>query len=107
MPEGFQWVNHGDWERSTASFLRLGPNPKDTYAVIGNFTPVMRDNYCLGVPYGGHWQEVINTNAEVYGGSGIGNFGGVSAQASEADGRDYSLRIELPPLSTVIFQYQG
>ena len=69
-----------------------------------NFTPVPRHNYRVGVPSGGHWQEVLNSDAPLYGGSGQGNLGGVAAAPLPIHGRPFSLNLTLPPLGIVVFQ---
>ncbi len=102
--EGFEWTDFGDWEQSTLSFLRKGKSSKDLILVIGNFTPVPRNNYRIGVPVGGYWKEVLNSDAEVYGGSGQGNLGGVEASSVSSHGRDHSLSLTLPPLAVVVFK---
>ncbi len=106
-PKGFEWINGGDVDQSVFSFLRTGENPKEFFAVVGNFTPVPRDAYRFGVPFEGHWQEVINTNAQCYGGSGHGNYGGVTSDPETWDGREHSLEVNLPGLTMMIFQYVG
>jgi 1,4-alpha-glucan branching enzyme len=72
--------------------------------IIANFTPVVRNGYRLGVPRGGMYAEVINTDAVEYGGSGLGNLGGLQAMAAPAQGRPFSLQLELPALATLIFR---
>ncbi|OIO59058.1 MAG: 1,4-alpha-glucan branching enzyme [Verrucomicrobia bacterium CG1_02_43_26] len=104
-PEGFQWINGNDGENSVLSFLRMGEKPEETLLIVGNFTPVGRNQYRLGVPYKGKWKECINTNATVYGGNGDGNLGGLVSEDIAWDGREQSLLAYLPPLSTIIFQY--
>jgi len=100
-PKGFEWVDCGDWQGSIITFLRRGRG-REVFLVACNFTPVPRVGYRVGVPFGGAWRELLNTDAEAYGGSGMGNMGGVSAAAEPAHGRPFSLRLTLPPL-TVLF----
>jgi 1,4-alpha-glucan branching enzyme len=76
-------------------------------AAVANYTPVLREEYRLGVPYPGFWQEILNTDAKEYGGLGFGNSGGVTADQIEWDGRPYSIKLQLPPVSMSIFRYQG
>ena len=71
--------------------------------VVANLTPVGRDNYRMGVPHGGHWCEAFNSDAAVYGGSGVGNLGGVDAVPHPCHGRSHSLVLTLPPMSVEIF----
>ena len=106
-PEGFRWINCTDGENSVISFLRCGSNANETFLVIANFTPVDRDGYRVGVPYAGVWEERINTNASVYGGTGAGNCGMVTTEATQADGCELSLNLFLPGLTTLIFRHRG
>ena len=103
-PDSFQWINCDDAENSVLSFVRLADAKKGTFVVIGNFTPVHRKGYRVGVPYEGFWRECINTNAAEYGGSGEGNGGGVSSQPTPWDGRPHSVEIDLPPMAVSLFQ---
>ncbi|MBE0477665.1 1,4-alpha-glucan branching protein GlgB [Candidatus Aerophobetes bacterium] len=98
---GFEWIDVGDWENSIVSFLRKGKSTKDTILVVCNFTPVLRHNYRIGVPGGGFWKEMLNSDAEEYGGSGQGNMGGVEATQAPFHSRRYSLSLTLPPLSVI------
>jgi len=75
--------------------------------VACNFTPVPRANYLLGVPFAGYWSELLNSDAAVYGGCGMGNMGGVEAAPVAAHGRYHALSLLLPPLSTVFFKPVG
>lgn len=106
-PKGFQWINGGDSENSVLSFLRLGETPEETFAVVGNFTPVPRQGYRIGVPNAGYWKELINTNADVYGGTGTGLGGGMVSDDIPWDGRDHSLKLDLPGHSTFILRFEG
>jgi len=72
--------------------------------VVCNFTPVPRENYRLGVPRGGYWRELLNSDAPMYGGSGLGNFGGVEATPMPYEDFSQSLSITLPPLSVLFFK---
>ncbi|MDA8163438.1 MAG: 1,4-alpha-glucan branching protein GlgB [Desulfobacteraceae bacterium] len=102
--EGFEWVDVHDWEQSVISFLRKGKNPEEVVLVVCNFTPVPRLNYRVGVPRGGYWQELLCSDAELYGGSGYGNLGGVEAAPVPAQGRYHSLPLTLPPLGVVFLK---
>jgi 1,4-alpha-glucan branching enzyme len=99
-PTGFEWVDCSDWQTSVISFLRKGAGP-EVILVACNFTPVPRVGYRLGVPFGGTWRELLNTDSEAYGGSGVGNFGGVVADEVATHGRPFSLSLTLPPLAVV------
>ncbi|MEM8867063.1 MAG: 1,4-alpha-glucan branching protein GlgB [Verrucomicrobiota bacterium] len=105
--EGFEWINCTDNESSVMTFLRKGSQKTDTLAIVCHFTPVPRNGYRVGVPFAGFWSEILNTDAKDYGGLGYGNNGGVSADSEKWDGRDYSIKIELPPFSVSVFRYQG
>ncbi|MGQ3683627.1 MAG: 1,4-alpha-glucan branching protein GlgB [Candidatus Loosdrechtia sp.] len=103
IPEGFEWIDFHDWEKSIVSFIRKSRDTNDIILVICNFTPVPRYNYRVGVPRGGFWKEVLNSDAKIYEGSGQGNFGGAEATPIPAHGRYYSLSLTLPPLGIVFF----
>lgn len=104
---GFEWADLHDWNQSIISFFRKGENPDDLMLVVCNFTPVPHANYQVGVPRGGRWEEVLNSDATLYGGSGQGNLGGVEAAPVSAHGRDYSLALTLPPLAVLYFKAPG
>jgi 1,4-alpha-glucan branching enzyme len=99
-PAGFSWVDASDWEQSVLSFLRSSPDGQHVLGVF-NFTPVPRSEYRLGVPEPGYWREVLNSDSEIYGGSGLGNQGGVEAEEVPWHGRPYSLKVTVPPLAAV------
>ncbi|HEY6821887.1 MAG TPA: 1,4-alpha-glucan branching protein GlgB [Burkholderiales bacterium] len=101
--DGFEWVSRADWQQSVIGFLRKNGDAPPVLAVL-NFTPVPRQGYRLGVPRAGRWQELLNSDAEIYGGSGMGNFGGVQAEAHPFDGHPHSISITLPPLGAVFFK---
>ena len=103
-PEGFRWLSNYDNEASVIAYLRATSSPDSTmFAIVCNFTPAARHNYRVGVPQPGFWREVLNTNSQYYGGSGLGNDGGRATEHMAADGFHQSLRLTLPPLSTSIF----
>ena len=106
-PGGFQWINCHDGDNSVLSFLRYGPGGTPLFAVVCNFTPVARHAYRIGLPKAGVWKEVLNTDASFYGGTGMGNLGAITAEATPWDYREYSAAMESPGLSTVIFQWEG
>jgi 1,4-alpha-glucan branching enzyme len=103
-PSGFEWVDCSDADQSIVSLLRYAKHRDEAILVVCNFTPVPRPNFRLGVPVAGHWEEVLNSDAGVYGGAGWGNYGGVDAVESPIHGRPFSVTITLPPLSTVFFR---
>jgi 1,4-alpha-glucan branching enzyme len=104
---GFEWVEWNDRDNSVLSFLRRGARADEYMLVVCNFTPVVRAGYSVGVPRGGWWRELLNSDAGRYGGSGIGNHGGTDAHPHSAHGRDWSVRITLPPLSVLFFKSSG
>ncbi len=103
-PAGFSWIDCNDSQQSVLSYIRRGKNPDDIVVCIGNFTPVPRHNYRLGVPEMGYWQEVLNSDAPLYGGSGQGNFGGKEATPLSVHGESHSLNVTLPPLAMMVFR---
>ncbi len=105
--DGFEWIDCNDSEESVISFIRKGDAGDPVILAVVNFTPVTRHNYHVGVPSGGYWREVLNSDAELYGGSGQGNLGGVDAAPVGAHGRYHSLTITLPPLGVVVFKQSG
>src|SRR6266568_3808068 len=101
---GFEWLDIQDWEKSIVSFARRARNPDHMVISVCNFTPVLRKNYRLGVPKGGRWKEVLNSDALEYGGSGQGNLGGVDAYPRPSHGKSDSISITIPPLSALFFR---
>jgi 1,4-alpha-glucan branching enzyme len=101
--EGFDWIDFHDADNSVVSFLRKSRDG-DMVVFVVNATPVVRYNYRLGVPESGFYSELINTDAETYGGSNVGNLGGGHSEAREWMGRQHSILIHLPPLATVAFK---
>ena len=100
-PDGFAWVDFHDWEQSVLSFLRRGTAPEDIVLVVCNFTPLPRHNYRVGVPRGGRWRELLNSDATTYGGSGVGNLGEIETAPVAAQGHYQSLSLVLPPLGVL------
>jgi 1,4-alpha-glucan branching enzyme len=103
-PDGFEWIDFGDSEKSIISFIRKSSTAKDIILVICNLTPVPWHNYRIGVPVAGKWQEMLNSDAKEYGGSGQGNLGSVEAAPIPAHGKYQSLSLTLPPLGILIFK---
>ncbi|MGB6929748.1 MAG: 1,4-alpha-glucan branching protein GlgB [Syntrophobacteria bacterium] len=106
-PAGFEWIDCNDTQQSTLSLIRKSRSTSEIMLTVLNFTPTPRYNYQVGVPRGGLWQEILNSDAEEYGGSGHGNFGGIEAVPIEIHGRPYSLKLTLPPLGAVFFKSEG
>ncbi len=106
-PAGFEWIDCNDSQRSLISLLRHGRDPQRHVVLVCNFTPVPRHNYRVGVPAGGTWREVLNSDALLYGGSGQGNLGRIESSPLPMHGRPHSLSITVPPLATVVFRRGG
>jgi 1,4-alpha-glucan branching enzyme len=106
-PAGFEWIDCRDAESSIVILLRKGRRDERVVLVTCNFTPVPRLNYRVGAPKGGTWKEALNSDAEEYGGSGMGNMGAVEAAPVPAHGRRFSLPLILPPLSILFFTSEG
>ena len=105
-PEGFAWIDWHDHDNSVFSWLRRDAHG-GFVVCVANFTPVIRYDYVLGVPAGGNYREIVNTDSEIYGGSNIGNFGSKQANAEASHGHPFSLHLTLPPLATLIIAPQN
>ncbi len=103
--EGFEWIDFHDADNCVVAFLRRS-RAGEILVFIVNATPVVRQHYRLGVPHDGFYREIINTDAETYGGSNVGNLGGLAAEALEWQGRSHSLVVNLPPLAVVAFKWE-
>jgi 1,4-alpha-glucan branching enzyme len=103
-PRGFRWVDANDGDNSVLSFLRRSEDPDDSVLVILNFTPVLRENYRIGVPQCGSWRELLNSDADAYGGSGKGNGGGVNSENQASHGFPCSINLTLPPLGALFLK---
>jgi 1,4-alpha-glucan branching enzyme len=104
---GFDWIALDDAAQSVIAFIRKPIDGGSTVLVVCNLTPVPRLGYRLGVPHAGYWREVMNTDAQDYGGSGIGNLGGVESEATGSHGRPHSLMLSLPPLATLMLRHEA
>ncbi|WP_165228840.1 1,4-alpha-glucan branching protein GlgB [Aquisphaera insulae] len=102
--QGYEWLELHDWENSVLAFLRRARDSKDSMVVICNFTPVVRENYRIGVPVEGFYREVLNTDAGHYGGSNVGNQGGVYAVPEPHAGKPYHLSLRVPPLGVLFLK---
>ncbi len=102
-PVGYQWLVGDDSEANVIAFLRTGETGDPPILVAANFTPVPRDGYRLGVPTDGYWKEILNSDATVYGGGGVGNHGGVHSEKHGNRGFDHSIVVNIPPLGIVYF----
>jgi 1,4-alpha-glucan branching enzyme len=103
---GFEWADFSDWENSVISYLRMDRGHNEQLLVTCNFTPVPREGYRLGVPRAGTWDEIANSDALEYGGSGMGNLGRVESEPVAAHGRSHSLSLTLPPLAMVVLKHR-
>jgi 1,4-alpha-glucan branching enzyme len=103
-PGGFEWIDADDALNSVLSYIRRDSESGEELVVICNCTPLVREGYRIGVPHAGYWREVLNSDADVYGGSGVGNLGGVEADAVPFHGRTHSLSVTLPPLAIVVLK---
>ena len=100
--DGFDWIDCSDNAQSGIAFSRRGKDASQLVIAVCNMTPVIRQNYRIGVAKAGRYQERLNSDAEVYGGSGVGNYGQVNSDPVSVHGHENSLNLVLPPLSTVI-----
>ena len=103
-PSGFEWIDCSDSESSIVSFIRKSDDSADTVLAVGNFTPVTRRDYRIGVPEAGFWKELLNSDASEYGGSGEGNMGGAASEPVFWHNRPDSINLTLPPLSILYLQ---
>ena len=104
QPDGWRWIDADDSDNSVLTYMRF---PKDLSAPVVmacNFTPVPRRGYRVGVPHGGNWREVLNSNAAIYGGTDEGNYGGKLTEPVACHGHQNSLLLDLPPLAMVVFK---
>ena len=106
-PAGFEWIDANDSQQSVLAFVRKSAGAKDLILAVCNFTSVPRVDYRVGVPRGGFWKELLNSDARAYWGSGMGNMGGVSSEDIPSHARPFSLSVTLPPLSILFFKHQG
>ncbi|HJR21606.1 MAG TPA: 1,4-alpha-glucan branching protein GlgB, partial [Dongiaceae bacterium] len=106
-PQGFEWIDASDHERSVIAYLRRGRDPDSIAIVVCNFTPEPQPNYRIGVPMPGFYAERLNTDSAFYGGSNVGNGGGLMAEPQGWHGRPHSINLTLPPLGTLILERKG
>jgi 1,4-alpha-glucan branching enzyme len=105
LKDGFEWIDLHDSEQSTLTFLRKHTEGDEVVLVTCNFTPIVRNNYRIGVPKKGFWREICNSDAKEYGGSGQGNLGGVNTVPVPFHGMEYSISVTLPPLAILFFKW--
>jgi 1,4-alpha-glucan branching enzyme len=101
---GFRWIDCNDSSQSVLSFIRHAEDSRDAVVCVFNFTPVPRYEYRVGVPHDGYWLELLNSDASIYHGSGLGNMGGVVADSHAMHGLPYSISLTLPPLAALFFR---
>ncbi len=103
-PACFEWIDCNDSDQNVISFMRKGRSVPNPVLIICNFAPVPRFNYRVGLPIGGFWREILNTDSLEHGGSGHGNLGGVEAAPLGHHGRPYLVNLTLPPLGALFFR---
>ncbi|MBW3578128.1 MAG: 1,4-alpha-glucan branching protein GlgB [Actinobacteria bacterium] len=106
-PDGWEWVDASDWQQSVITYVRKSREAREIILVACNFTPVPRHNYLVGVPRSGFWREILNSDAAEYGGSGIGNLGGVETVPFAVHGRPYAVNLTIPPLGVVVLKAES
>jgi 1,4-alpha-glucan branching enzyme len=104
--EGFEWLVADDDQNSVFAWARHSGEGTPSVVVVSNFTPVPRENYVLPLPAAGQWREIINTDASLYGGSGVGNMGAITGRDEPSHGKPASARVTLPPLATLFFVHE-
>ncbi len=104
-PRGFEWIDFSDTDNSVLCFIRHAEDRKKSLIFVYNMTPVPRYNYLIGVPWKGKYMEVLNSDSSHYGGSGVGNLGGVVSGEFPSHGRQQSLSLTLPPLGALVLEY--
>jgi 1,4-alpha-glucan branching enzyme len=103
-PDGFEWIDFRDTNANVVSFIRKGRSPDETLVFVFNFTPVPRMDYRIGAPRPGFYQELINSDGVVYGGSNVGLGGGIMSEPRPWHGQPYSFSLHLPPLGMLILK---
>jgi 1,4-alpha-glucan branching enzyme len=103
--EGFEWINYSDHQNAVLSYIRKGIKPQENLIIVCNFTPVIRENYRIGIPQKGILKEIFNSDSQLYGGSGVGNSGVLKIESSPYDGSHFSIELILPPLSVTVYSF--
>src|ERR1700738_5339466 len=106
-PSGFRWIDCHDNENSVISFARAARDRRNLVVMVFNFTPVPRDDYRIGVPEPGFYAELLNSDSSLFGGTNVGNGGGVSSEPIAAHGFDHSIGLTLPPLACLFLKKRG
>jgi len=102
--DGFEWIELNDSQNSVLSYMRKGTKEKDTLIIVANFTPVVRENYRVGVNKPGTWKEIFNSDAAEYGGSDSLNIKAIKTVKTPYHGRDNSLELNVPPLGISVLK---
>lgn len=103
-PDGFEWIDGSDVAHSIIAFMRYGADRRDPLLVVCNFTPTPHHDYRIGVPFSGRYEEILNSDASLYGGSNVGNLGGRTSEPVPMHGQEHSLSLSIPPLATIILR---
>ena len=103
--DGFEWINYSDHQNAVLTYIRKGNNPDENIIIACNFTQVLRENYKIGISKKGNLKEIFNSDASIYGGSGVGNSNSLKTESVPYDGRDYSVELTLPPLSVTVYSF--
>jgi 1,4-alpha-glucan branching enzyme len=103
-PAGFAWVDCHDHENSVVSFIRYAKDPAQHLVMVVNFTPVVRADYRIGVPKAGFYRERLNSDSDLYGGSNVGNAGGLQTEKTPSHGQAQSLSLTVPPLGILLLK---
>ncbi|HJY63089.1 MAG TPA: alpha amylase C-terminal domain-containing protein, partial [Ignavibacteria bacterium] len=105
--KGFQWIDFSDAINSVLSFYRISKDENEILLFTFNMTPTVRNDYLVGAPKHGFWKEIFNSNAEIYGGSGLGNMGGRESEPVPVKQWENSIKLTLPPLAVNVYMYSG
>ena len=106
-PRGFEWIDCHDADHSVVSLERRGTGPRERIAAVFNFTPVPRQGDRVGLPQAGPYRELLNSDAEAYGGSNMGNAGWINSEAIPSQGQPHRLCLTLPPLACIVLKAEG
>jgi len=102
--KGFEWIDCNDSDYSVISFIRKSNDEGDILIFVFNFTPVAHSDYRIGVPFSAFYKEIFNSDSEIYGGSNMGNLGGVKADEIVFHNKPYSISLQIPPLSMLVLK---
>lgn len=105
-PEGFEWINANDYDNSILAYMRKGATIKDNLIVVLNMTPVVQENYLLGIPIPGTWKEILNSDDPHFYGSGVMNTAPITANKQEYNGKEYTITLRVPPLGMTVMKQE-